>query len=48
MEKIQLALYPCDPLLISNWSITVNNVGKHCLDELIVKLKVKLRFKTFY
>ena len=45
--QIQLALYPCDPFLINNRNMTGNSVQKSFV-VLNVKLKVKLRFKTFY
>ena len=45
--QIQLALHPCDPLLIKNSNMTGKSVEK-CFVVLNAKLLVKLRFKTFY
>ena len=43
--QIQLALSPCNPVLINNHNMTGNSVDK-CFEVLNVKPEVKLRFKT--
>ena len=45
--QIQVALHPCDPILINNCSMTANSVENYCFIVLNVKLRVKRRFKIF-